>query len=90
MQDGSADPDLEVNSGIEFPGESLEPFILTASTLEDDTLENSHVIVEVNDSGSFAFKFTKNQRIYIGKCEFCTLKKILKVECACKRVKYCT
>ena len=74
MQDASQDPDVEVNSGVEFPGESLEPFISTASTLEDDTLENSHVIVEIKDvaTGQFAFKFIKNQRIYIGKCEFCT------------------
>ena len=87
--DGASD-EVEENSGVSFPGESLEPFLLTASTLEDDTLENSHVIVEVKDSGSFSFKFKKNERIYIGKCEFCTQKKILKVECACKRVKYCT
>jgi hypothetical protein len=84
------DTDLEKNSGVEFPGESLEPFLSTASTLEDDTLENAHVIVEVKDGSSFAFKFIKNQRVYIGKCEFCTQKKILKIECDCKRVKYCT
>ena len=84
--------EYEQNSGVEFPGESLEPFISTPQSLEDDTLENSHVIVEVRDSAErgFAFKFLKNQRIYIGKCEFCTQKKILKFECACKRVRYCS
>ncbi len=86
------DPDLELNSGVEFPGETLEPFISTSQTLEDDTLESSVVVVEVRDNlnQGFAFKYLKNQRIYIGKCEFCTQKKILKVECACKRVRYCT
>jgi len=68
------DPDLEQNSNVEFPGESLEPFLSTASTLEDDTLENSYIIVELRDTAEkgFAFRFMKNQRIYIGKCEFCT------------------
>ena len=86
------DPELEVNSNVEFPGETLEPFISTSQTLEDETLESAVVVVEVRDNQSqgFAFKFLKNQRIYIGKCEFCTQRKILKVECACKRVKYCT
>lgn len=75
MEDGGqVDPDLETNSNVEFPGESLEPFMMTASTLEDDTLENSHLIVEIRDlsTGKFAFSFLKNQRIFIGKCEFCT------------------
>jgi hypothetical protein len=31
----------------------------------------------------------KNQRIFIGKCEFCTQRRTLKIECACKRVRYC-
>jgi ubiquitin C-terminal hydrolase len=60
--------------------------------LEDDTLDGSVVVIELRDNASlgFAFKFLKGQRIHIGKCEFCTQRKILKVECACKRVKYCT
>lgn len=90
--EGSSDQDVEKNSGVEFPGESLEPFINTPQNLEDDTLENSVVIVEVKDNPEtgFAFRFLKNQRIYIGKCEFCTQRKILKFECACKRVRYCS
>ena len=44
----------------------------------------------MKDSGNFAFQFLKNQRVFIGKCEFCTQKKILRIECACKRVRYCT
>ena len=30
--------DLETNSGVEFPGESLEPYISTSSVLEDDPM----------------------------------------------------
>lgn len=29
MADGEASEDLEVNSGVEFPGDTLEPFIST-------------------------------------------------------------
>ena len=58
--DATNDPDLEINSGVEFPGDSLEPFTMTASVLEDDTLENSFVIIEVKDTSSFSFSFQKN------------------------------
>jgi hypothetical protein len=48
--DSSNDPDLEYNSGVEFPGESLEPYISSSSNLEDDTLSDSHVIVEFREN----------------------------------------
>jgi hypothetical protein len=63
MNDGEAASDeIENNSGIEFPGETLEPFTNTPQTLEDDTLEGAVVIVEVRDNKDkgFAFKFRKN------------------------------
>ncbi len=44
------DPDLENNSSVEFPGETLEPFISTSQTLEDETLESAVVVVEVRES----------------------------------------
>lgn len=61
MADG-AEQEYEENSGVEFPGESLEPFISIPQTLEDDTLEQSHVVVEVKESFAkdFAFRFLKN------------------------------
>lgn len=84
------DSETETNSGVNFPGESLEPLLGAATTLEDDTLENSVVVVEVRKNGApFAFTFKKNQRIIIGKCEMCSQKKILSIECECKRVRYC-
>ena len=43
------DPDLEVNTGIEFPGESLEPYLSASTNLEDDTLENAHLVIEIRD-----------------------------------------
>lgn len=83
--------DIEPNSGVEFPGESLEPYISTSSVLEDDTMLDGIIVVEYRDSvhEKFAFQFKKNQRIYIGKCEFCTQKRTLNYECKCKRVRYC-
>jgi hypothetical protein len=90
----AASEEIENNSGIEFPGESLEPFTSIPSNLEDENLMNldgAVVIVEVRDikEKGFAFKFLKNQVIHFGKCEFCTQKKILKTYCECKIVKYC-
>ena len=41
------DPETEVNSGVAFPGDSLEPLLGAATTLEDDSLEESIVTVEV-------------------------------------------
>lgn len=51
------DQDLELNSGVEFPGESLEPYLSTGQNLENDTLEDSYVIVEVRESEHLSFAF---------------------------------
>ena len=61
------------------------------TTLEDDTFEEACLVVEfkLNPESSFAFSFLKNQRVIVGKCEFCNQKRILKTECICKRVRYC-
>ena len=48
-QQTEVEPDVEENSNVEFPGESLEPFLKTGQNLEDDTLENSYLIVELKD-----------------------------------------
>jgi hypothetical protein len=55
--DSTNDPDLEYNSGVEFPGDSLEPYYGTSSNLEDDTLNESYVIVEVRESEHLKFSF---------------------------------
>jgi hypothetical protein len=83
-----------MNSGVQFPGESLEPLLTIPTNLEDDTMdESSGLVVEYvlnPDQQPFAFQFKKNQRVLIGKCEFCNQKKVLKAECICKRAKYCS
>lgn len=72
--DSTNDEDLEYNSGVEFPGNTLEPYYATPQNLEDDTLNDAVVIVEFREKDhlKFAFQYRKNQRIFIGKCEFCT------------------
>lgn len=90
--DDPNDEEYEINSGVEFPGESIEPYYSTSSNLEDDLLNEAILVVEYRESEhlSFAFNFRKNQRIYLGKCEFCTHRKNLSIECKCKRVRYCS
>mmetsp|Transcript_23219 Transcript_23219/g.17654 ORF Transcript_23219/g.17654 Transcript_23219/m.17654 type:complete len:183 (+) Transcript_23219:518-1066(+) len=85
-------PDLEINSGVEFPGDSVEPLIGTSTVMEDETFEEAKLVIEfrLNPNSGFAFAFLKNQRVFVGKCEFCNQKKILMILCACKRVRYCS
>ncbi len=53
------DPDFEPNSGVQFPGESVEPLINVATNLEDDTFDESGLVIEykLNPESSFAFAF---------------------------------
>jgi hypothetical protein len=38
--------DIEQNSGVQFPGDSLEPLISIPSTLESDPLDEGCLVVE--------------------------------------------
>ena len=49
--------DIEPNSGVEFPGESLEPYISTSSVLEDDTMLDGIIVVEFRESVHEKFAF---------------------------------
>jgi len=52
--------ETETNSGVEFPGESIEPILGAATNLEDDTLEDSTLVVEVSEENfPFAFKYRR-------------------------------
>jgi len=82
--------ELESNSGITFPGESIENFIGTSYKIGDDSFYSSlKVIVEVMDTDSFFFAYKKEERVFVGDCEFCYKKRVLRVLCECKRVRYC-
>lgn len=87
------DPEeIEENSGIKFSGESLENYIGSNYKLSDDSYYNdTQVVAEIKDDsdGKFFFYFKKEERVFVGDCEFCYKKKVLRVLCECKRVRYC-
>ena len=50
----------EVNSGVLCPGDkSLEPYIGTMMTLEENTFIDEAILVEVAATGPFVFKYTQ-------------------------------
>lgn len=84
--------EIELNSGVQFTGQSLEPLINSALRINQLTLGDAQqVIVEFRESPQhqFAFVFNKNQKLQIGVCEWCNSRNILRAICACKNVKYC-
>jgi len=78
----------EENSGVEPPGQSLEPLVGSMITLEDKDFSNCLVFVEIA-APDFVFKFRKQAKVVVGKCEFCNNRNILEIHCGCKRVAYC-
>jgi hypothetical protein len=60
-ENGGEESETEYNSGVPFPGDSLEPLLGAATNLEDDSLEDSVLVVEVvTNNTPFAFSFKKN------------------------------
>lgn len=85
----SQDENVEENTGIECPGnKSLEVYIGSLMTLEDSQFLEECILVEVSER-QFAYKYTKQDRAFIGKCEWCMKKRELKIICKCRRVRYC-
>lgn len=81
--------EVEVNSGVEFPGESVEPYVGTSLNFADREFSEEECIVIEIGTTKFAYKYQEQERIHIGECEFCTQRNALKVVCKCKRVRYC-
>lgn len=80
----------EVNSGVECPGNnSLEPYIGTMMTIEERTFIDEAILIEIAEKSSFVYQYTQQERVFFGKCEWCTKNKLLEVICKCKRVRYC-
>lgn len=83
---------IEHNSGVEFPGQSMEPLLNAALRVHQINLNKSqNIVVEYREDPSqqFAFKFKKGEKLVIGVCEWCTSRNILRAICKCKNVKYC-
>ena len=68
----------EENSGVEFPGQSLEPYVGSSITLTDHDFSSEVVLVEVKRE-KFAYKYEHRDRVQIGQCEFCNQRKLLEV-----------
>jgi hypothetical protein len=65
--------DVEMNSGVEFPGESIEPMLDKGLRIHQMGLNKyKHIVVEYKEAEDlpFAFKFEKKE-VYIGTCEWC-------------------
>jgi len=79
---------IEENTGIEFPGMSLDLF--ATKTIEKCNIgEYDKIILEqANDKGEFIFKYLKSAKI--GRCDFCYTDKPLIVACKCNEVFYCS
>ena len=63
--------DVEENSGVEFPGETLEPLVGSLLTFESKKPEDTLIICEIGIR-NFQYKFKKEERAFIGVCEWCT------------------
>jgi len=80
--------DIEENSGIEFPGDALEHVIGTSLTFDRELPVDEVHICEVGIP-NFQYRFKKEERAFIGLCEWCNKTNYLSVMCKCKRVRYC-
>lgn len=81
----------EKNSGVVFPGKSLE----SCASFKLDDIEVSIkdiVVVEIYDEqlSEFTFYYKPIKILAHGKCEYCYTYKPLTCQCKCKEVKYCT
>jgi hypothetical protein len=56
------DDDVEENSGVEFPGESLEPYVGSSLTFDDVEFNNEVVLIELA-SPNFAYKYKDMGRV---------------------------
>jgi ubiquitin carboxyl-terminal hydrolase 4/11/15 len=79
----------EENSGIEFPGISLELYKPDKIIDEVGIDDKDKIIIELADENSF-FMFKFDRTIPIGHCDSCNMCKPLRYTCRCKAVSYCS
>lgn len=88
---GTEGKTIERNTGVEFPGTSLE--MMRKYELEDLELSISDILVIERaspETKKFIFYYEKIEILGYGKCEYCYSHKPLVVQCRCKEVKYCS
>jgi len=89
-EEGEEEAKVENNSGVVFPGENVESYIGSSYKIGDDRIyQDLKFVVEVAPASDFFFLFKQEARVFVGDCEFCYKKKVLKTICECKRVRYC-
>ena len=86
-------PEIEENTGHDFPGMQFECMIEKTFKEVDRTQSFSFrydlIVAEISTNESpFIFKYNTNPGAF-GKCESCYQTAILKVQCLCKKVSYC-
>ena len=85
----NTDPNVEENTGIDFPGMCLELFDKKKLLDRLDMGSTDRIILEMaNEKGEYIFRYAKN--IKFGRCEFCNQERPLLVACKCKEVFYCS
>lgn len=94
----NADPEIEDNTSLEFPGYPLDSqmpidsLFMQKQTKKLEKIELSDsdkiIIERANEKGEFIFRFVKNLRIEA--CEYCRQIKPLPIACRCKMVFYCS
>jgi len=75
--------DVEVNGGIDFPGQCLEPLLKSELRMDELKSENTVIVVEYKEKSDekFAFKCKINEELVIGVCEYCNKKNIMRSIC---------
>ncbi len=82
--------DEEINTGVRFPGNSLES-MLELKIDDAEISSKDKVVVEIysKEKQQFTFYYKPIRILCYGKCEYCYTHKPLTVECSCKEVRYC-
>jgi hypothetical protein len=81
---------IESNTGVRFPGTSLE--MMRKFSVDDLELSSNDVLVierASEDTQNFIFYYEKIEILSYGKCEYCYSHKPLVVQCRCEEVQYC-
>jgi hypothetical protein len=64
-QETQENEDVERNTGVEFPGQSLEPLVGTNMTVDEKEFKEEVVFVEYGHPG-FTYQYMKQDRVVIG------------------------
>ena len=70
MTNGSASTDQEINTGVEFPGQCKESLMGTSINFEEMTFHKEVYVIEVANP-NFVFKYQKEDKVFVGSCEWC-------------------